>query len=238
MSVPEHSNRHDTSRTLPWMREGTSYLLAIVDELSDDELTGPCTLPGWTRAHVVGHVARNAEALARLAEWARTGIETPMYVDREQRAREIDDSAGLPAPTLRRDLHRTASALDTALEALSPEQWQAQVRSALGRAIPTAAVPWMRVREVWLHAADLGAEATVDDLPTGVIDLLLDDVSAVLSGKVGCPALTLIPTDRDRTWSLGAADPTGYVEAPAAELAGWLTGRSRAPDRPALPRWL
>lgn len=238
MSSPEHSNRHDTSLTLPWMREGTSYLLAIVDKLSDDELMGPSTLPDWSRAHVVGHVARNAEALARLAEWARTGVETHMYANREHRAREIDHSARLPAPTLRRDLHRTASALDTALEALSPEQWRAQVRSALGRAIPAAEVPWMRIREVWLHAVDLGAEATVDDLPTGVIDLLLDDVSAVLSGKDGCPALTLTSTDRDRTWSLGAAAPTGYVEAPAAELAGWLTGRFRAPDRPALPRWL
>ncbi|MCF7547555.1 maleylpyruvate isomerase family mycothiol-dependent enzyme [Pseudonocardia sp. WMMC193] len=233
------SGRHDTAATLPWMREGTAHLLAVVEKRTDTELARPTALPGWTGAHVVGHVARNAEALTRLATWARTGVETPMYADPAQRAAEIDRSAGLPAATLRRDLAETAARLDEALDALTPDQWRAQVRSALGRAIPAAEVPWMRIREVWLHAVDLGA--SVDDLPPGVVDLLLDDVGAALSAKDDCPAVVLTPTDRDRTWTLGApdgADRAVAVRAPAAELAGWLTGRVPAPDRPALPRWL
>jgi maleylpyruvate isomerase len=230
------TDRHDVAATLPWMREGTAHLLAVVDKLSDDEFSAPSALPEWTRAHVVGHVARNAEALSRLAAWARTGVETPMYADREQRAAEIESSAVLPPATLREDLAATAAALDEVLSVLTPAQWQAQVRSALGRAIPAAEVPWMRIREVWLHAVDLGA--TVDDLPAGVVDLLLDDVSTALSGKDGCPALLLAPTDRDRAWTLGGPESADTVRAPAADLAGWLTGRVSAPERPALPRWL
>ncbi|MEU7815294.1 maleylpyruvate isomerase family mycothiol-dependent enzyme [Pseudonocardia sp. NPDC049154] len=230
------TDRHDVTATLPWMREGTAHLLAVVDKLTDEELAGPSALPGWTGAHVVGHMARNAEALSRLAAWARTGVETPMYADREQRAAEIESSAALPAATLRGDLASTAATLDADLSALTPAQWQAQVRSALGRAIPAAEVPWMRIREVWLHAVDLGAG--VEDLPADVVDLLLDDVSAALSGKEDCAALLLAPTDRDRTWTLGAPDARETVAAPAAELAGWLTGRVSGPDRPALPRWL
>jgi maleylpyruvate isomerase len=229
-------SRHDTSLTLPWMREGTTHLLAVVDKLTDGEFSAPSALPDWTRAHVVGHLARNAEALSRLAAWARTGVETPMYADREQRAAEIESSAALPPATLREDLAATAATLDDDLAALTPAQWQAQIRSALGRAIPAAEVPWMRIREVWLHAVDLGAG--VDDLPAGVVDLLLDDVSTALSGKEDCAALVLAPTDRDRTWTLGGPDATETVGAPAAEIAGWLTGRVSAPDRPALPRWL
>lgn len=243
-------NRHDIDATLPWMREGTTHLLAVVDKLGDQELYRPSTLPGWTRAHVVGHLARNAEALSRLARWASTGVETPMYANAEQRAAEIERSATLPAPTLREELTATAAALDRALSALTAEQWRAQVRSALGRAIPAAEVPWMRIREVWLHAVDLGAGATVGDLPEGVVDLLLDDVTTALSAKDGCPPLVLAPLDRDRTWSLGQGEPGGTVEASAADLAGWLTGRLpatgqvaatdrlSAADLPPLPRWL
>lgn len=230
------SDRHDTTATLPWMREGTAHLLGIVGKLGDEAFAEPSALAGWTRGHVVGHVARNAEALHRLTAWAATGEETPMYADREQRAAEIERSAGLPPATLRDDLARTAEVLDGALAALTPEQWQAQVRSALGRAIPAAEVPWMRIREVWLHAVDLGA--AVDDLPDGVVDLLLDDVTAALSTKDGCPALELVAFDRERAWRLGEGSPTATVTATAADLAGWVTGRIAGGSRPALPRWL
>lgn len=232
-------SRHDLDRTLVWMREGTAFLEAQVAALTDDELRAPSALPGWTRAHVVGHVARNAEALTRLAGWARTGVETPMYADRAQRAAEIARSAERPAPTLRAELTSTARALDEALAALTPAQWDAQVRSALGRAIPAAEVPWMRIREVWLHAVDLGAGAKPGDLPDGVLDLLLDDVTAALSGKDDCPSLRLAPADRTGAWRLGPADqPAATVTGSAAELVGWLTGRIADPTRPPLPRWL
>ena len=232
------TGRHDTPVTLGWMREGTAHLLRSADKLDDDAFAAPSALPGWTRAHVAAHVARNAEALTRLATWARTGVETPMYADRAQRAAEIEESAVRPAETLRSELVSTAEALDAALDALTAEQWQAQVRSALGRAIPAAEIPWMRIREVWLHAVDLGAGASVADLPDGVVDLLLDDVTAALSGKDGCPAIRLVPADRPGTWQLGTVPAERTVEAPAAVLAGWLTGRVRRADWPALPAWL
>jgi maleylpyruvate isomerase len=232
------THRHDLAATLRWMHEGTAHLLAVVDTLTDEDLAAPSTLPGWTRAHVGGHVARNAEALIRLLTWARTGVETPMYADREQRAAEIERSARLPPSSLRAELAGTAADLGEAAAALPGARWQAEVRSALGRTIPAAEVPWMRIREVWLHAVDLGAGAAVVDLPDGVLDLLLDDVTAALSGKEQCPALQLAPTDRPRTWRLGRAEPIATVAVPAADLAGWLTGRAAHPDLPPLPRWL
>jgi maleylpyruvate isomerase len=185
----------------------------------------------------VAHLARNAEALIRLVNWARTGVETPMYPSREARAGDIAASADHPPQRLRAELTATAADLDTALAALTPEQWQAQVRSALGRPLPAAQVPWMRIREVWLHAVDLDAGADVADVPDGVVDLLLDEVTTTLSAADGCPAATLAPTDRDRSLRLGgAAGPV--VAAPAATLVGWLTGRTTLPDAPKPPPWL
>lgn len=237
------SGRHDLAVTLPWMRDGTAHVLRLVDALTDDDVGAPSALPGWTRAHVVGHLARNAEALTRLATWARTGVATPMYGSRAERDAEIEESATRPPRVLRADATGSAVALEEALDALSDAGWSAMVRSAQGREIPAAEIPWLRIREVWLHAVDLGTGASVDDLPAGVVDLLLDDVVATLSTKPDCPQARLVPIDRDRTWQLGADDgPTGSgpeVRGPAARLAGWLTGRAPAPSgSPALPAWL
>jgi maleylpyruvate isomerase len=233
--------RHDLAATLPWMRQGTAQLLACTDALTDDAMQAPSGLPGWRRSHVAGHLARNAEALARLAAWARTGVENPMYAGPEQRAAEIETSAGRPAAILRSELTTTAAALDDALARLDDAAWTATIRSAQGREIPAAEIPWMRIREVWIHAVDLGTGATFDDLPIGVVDLLLEDVTGVLSGRDTCPPVALRPSDRDREWRLGAGpdqDVTS-ITAPAAHLAGWLTGRVALPgDAPALPRWL
>jgi maleylpyruvate isomerase len=102
----------------------------------------------------------------------------------------------------------------------------------------------MRIREVSVHAVDLGAGATFPDFPGGFIDLLLDDATDVLSGKENCPSVALRPSDRDREWRLGPGTVSGVasITAPAADLAGWLTGRvagSALPGEvPVLPRWL
>jgi maleylpyruvate isomerase len=122
------------------------------------------------------------------------------------------------------------------------------VRSALGRTIPAAEIPWMRVREVWLHAIDLAAGATFTDLPAPLTDALLDDVTAALSTRPGCPPVHLNPTDRDRTWRFGSttaeatavakAEAPTTVEAPVAELLAWTTGRAQRAEPVTLPRWL
>lgn len=238
------TSRHQVAATLPWMRLGTAHLLACTGRLTDDQFQEPSGLPGWRRAHVVGHVSRNAEALTRLATWARTGVENPMYTRPEQRAADIEAAAGQPAAILRSEVAATATALDDALAMLDGDDWTAMVRSAQVREIPAAEISWMRIREVWIHAVDLGAGAALDDLPGGVIDLLLDDVSRVLSARENCPAVVLRPSDRGREWRLcpPRAGKMTSITASAADLAGWLTGRvpgSALPGQvPVLPRWL
>lgn len=230
--------KHDISVTLPWMRQGTKRFLAVVSSLSDGEFRAASRLPGWSKAHVVGHVARNAEALTRLATWARTGVETPMYADRDQRAAEIEESAAAPPPELRESVVDTAQRLDAELGRLGAAQWAAPVRSALGRRIPAAEVPWMRIREVWLHAVDLGDDTLLSEIPDGVADLLLDDVCAGLSTKDGCPDVVVAPADRDAEWRLGTGKARAVARGSAAELVGWVTGRLPRPDLPPLPVWL
>jgi maleylpyruvate isomerase len=249
--VDRRVDRGDPAVTLPWMGAGTELFARAVGALPDDALRAPSALPGWSRAHVVAHVARNAEALTRLATWARTGVENPMYPSREHRAAAIESSAQAAAEVLRAELTSTAEALDSALAALDATSWQAQVRSALGTPVPAAQIPWMRVREVWLHAVDLDAGVSVDDLPPDVVDAVLDDAAATLSAVRGCPDALLAPTDRERAWSLGAdAVAAVRVRGAAADVLGWLIGRAGADPLqaatadgtpatvPVPPRWL
>lgn len=233
-------SRRPLTDTMSWLREGTSVLLSTVDRLADDELRQPSLLPGWSRAHVVAHLARNAEALGRLAASARTGVRMPAYLSRERRDADIEESAGFPADRLRTELADTATTLAAAFEALDETSWQALVDDPRGRDIPATEMPWLRVREVWLHAVDLNARTGMGDLPAGVLDGLLGDAARAMSERPGCPAVLLEDADREgRSWRLrapipatespGGSPPAGAVvtvRGASAELAGWLLGRT------------
>jgi maleylpyruvate isomerase len=222
--------------SIGWMRDGTRLFLSTVDGIDDADLDAPSGLPDWNRRFVIAHVARNAEALGRLLDWARTGIETPMYASREQRAADIEAAARQPADALRRDVRNTADAFDVQID--GHEQWDARVKTAQGRDIPASNVPWMRTCELWMHAVDLAAGVTVADFPPDLVDALLDETVAWFAWH-DCPPLLLDATDRNRDWTVGAgAQPTAGT---AAELLAWLIGRSTGDaltgPRPQVPPW-
>ena len=49
----------------------TQRLLDAARVLPESELRAPSLLPGWSRAHVLAHVARNADAMRSLLTGAR-----------------------------------------------------------------------------------------------------------------------------------------------------------------------
>jgi maleylpyruvate isomerase len=232
------SNEIGVPATLGWWADGERLFAATVGAIDDASLDGPSLLPGWSRRTVIGHVARNADALVNLLTWARTGVETPMYTSTEARDAAIDETARLPADRLRADVAAASERLADAVRALPEAAWAAEVRTAQGRAVPAAEVPWMRCREVWVHAADLDAGAWFDDIPDDVLAALIDDVTYMWRRRNETPEGTF--AGGSRTW--GAGSPTVRGELP--EVAAWLTGRRDATRLtadgpvPALPRWL
>jgi maleylpyruvate isomerase len=231
-------------RAPQWMQDGTATLLSAVDALPDDHLDAPTALPGWSRRHLLAHIGFNAEALRRLAAWARTGTPTPMYASSEQRSAEIEQGVTWPADRLRAFLKDSAAALADDLDALSPEQWQSEVVTAQGRTVPASEIPWMRTREVAVHAVDLDAGVRFDDLPADLCEALLDDVAALRSTRDEGPALRLVALG-GRSWTVAGSGEPITLEGPLCDLARWLTGRGAgglvgAEDRavPELGRWL
>lgn len=235
------TDRQNPAVTLRWIRQGTEVMLAAVDALSEEELREPSPLPGWSRAHVVAHTLRNAEALGRLAHWAATGDETPMYPSMEARSADIERTSQFDSAQLRSLLRSTAEHLDAQLTAFDAAAWNATVKFANGADIPGTEIAWSRVREIWLHGVDLGAAMTPDDFPAGVADAFLDEFVERLDARPDCPALVLVPTDRDRSWTLGSVGEPVEIGGPAAQIAAWLCGRSsdrlEPKDLPHLPAW-
>jgi maleylpyruvate isomerase len=223
-----------------WLEAGDRQFFAALATVSDDALTGASALPGWTRAHLVTHMARNADALGNLLAWARTGVETPMYPNREARAADIEAGVGRPTTEIRADAVQSAKRLADGIAGLPREVWDREVRTAAGRAVPALEVPWMRVREVWVHAVDLDAGVTFEAVPADLAAALLDDALGSIGKRPGAPALTVRCTQSEREWRLGDG-AAGAVAGTHAALLGWALGRSgaaAAADWPALPPWL
>ncbi|MCE0767295.1 maleylpyruvate isomerase family mycothiol-dependent enzyme [Pseudonocardia kujensis] len=220
------------AETRGWADAGFRLLLDGVDGLSDAELDAPCGLTGWNRRHLLAHVASNAEAIGRLLDWARTGVESRMYASPDQRAADI--TAGATRPDLRQWLRDSATTLARAMDDLPEEAWGHEVVTAQGRVVQATETTWMRARETCIHAVDLGTGTTFDDLSEGFLTALVADVAAWRADRPG-PAFTLT-TPRTRH-EFGDDPPPTRLDLPLATAAAWLTGRHGA-DLPALPGWL
>ena len=226
-----------TDDALRWWADGELRVAGVVDGIPDDDLTRPSALPDWSRAHVLAHLARNADALVNLLTWARTGVETPMYPSRAERDRGIETTAAQPPTQLRDDFVGACARLAVAVESMPAKAWTATVRSGQGKEIPATDVPWMRAKEIWVHGTDLAAGLSFADLPSDFCAALVDDVLALFASRDQDLGVTVVATDVDRTWGSGSTT----VEGPAAAVAAWLT-RSDASglkgDVPPPPAWL
>ncbi|MGW0202053.1 maleylpyruvate isomerase N-terminal domain-containing protein, partial [Nonomuraea sp. NPDC003201] len=72
------------------LASATGRLLATAASLSDADLAEPSLLPGWTRGHVLAHVAQNADSHLNLLTWAKTGVKVPQYASHEARTAAIE----------------------------------------------------------------------------------------------------------------------------------------------------
>lgn len=239
--------REAVSRTFEdgrrWMSEGTALFLKGLDGLDEAGLDAASILPGWTRRHLVAHVAANADALSNLVHWAATGVETPMYASPDERARGIEEGAKRPTADLRSWANASAEKLGAAMDALTDVQWANEVRTAQGRTVPTTEVPWMRSREVCVHAVDLGVGVGFDQLSADFLAALGDDIVGKRNAAPAV-ALQIEATDSAESWTLSGDGDPAVVKASLADAVAYLSGRPvdlatvEGAPAPVLPAWL
>ncbi|WP_051297337.1 maleylpyruvate isomerase N-terminal domain-containing protein [Brevibacterium album] len=208
---------------------GERFYLKILDQISPAGMSQPSILPDWSRTHVAMHVVHNAEGFMRLLDWARTGVENPMYPSRAERDAQIEESA---AQTSGEDAiaiaHEVVDELADEFAKMAEADWAAEIVSGRGGTITAAQIPWLRTREVFVHALDLGIGATTLDFPAAVVDRLLDDIAPIWEkkGVTTHYALRLTDRDEDRVIRTGAAAAEAVeVTGEAAEVLSFLMGR-------------
>ena len=159
------------------LQAASDRFIATATGLDDAAVAAPSGLPGWTRGHVLTHVARNADGAVNLLTWARTGIVTPQYASPEHRVADIEAGAGRTAAEQLADVRATTRRLAAAIDAMPAEAWSAEVRWTDGRVGPASEVVRRRLREVELHHVDLGAGYTPADWPEAFAIRLVEELT-------------------------------------------------------------
>lgn len=200
------------------VREATERLLTAAAKLDNADLAGESHLPGWTRGHVLAHLARNADALVNVFEGR------PMYESAAARDADIERDAGRPLEEQLADLRDSAARF---LATTEPAQdWSRTVELRNGITDLASNVPFRRLVEVELHHVDLNVGYELADLPDEFTDREIVFLADRWSGRPEVPPVTLRTTTDDRTWHTGGAEGAPVtVTGPADGLLGWLAGR-------------
>lgn len=131
----------------------------LIDEarlLAESDLRAPSLLPAWSRAHVLAHLARGADATRSLLVGAQAGRHTPAYGSYADRDAAIEHSAAARAEDLVDDVAGSAMALRTIARQLPGQAWHYQVQGLGGGRFPAGQLLTRRLTEVELHHCDLG----------------------------------------------------------------------------------
>lgn len=199
------------------VRKSQGALEESLDSLTDDQARGPSLLPGWSRGHLVTHLARNADGLNRLARGVLEGDETARMYPGGPDARNaaIEEGADRPAEMLIADAKFSGRRIMDSLEAMPAELLDTPV--AWKRITEARFLPVLRWRELEIHRVDLGLGYTAADWPAEFVESTL---------AMELPALTAMDPE--------VAAPQGLTRN---ELLAWLIGRPTRAGLPELPAW-
>lgn len=205
------------------VESATATLLQTAARLGDDDIAAASLCEGWTRGHVLTHLARNAEAMVRLTHWATTGERREMYPGGTEK-RDADIEAGAPrgAGEQLADLRRTAADLAVVFPRLCDGLATAEVEMRGGYLVDSASLPFLRLRELVMHHVDLDAGYTLADVEGPVLVRLLDDAVGRLRLSHRAPSMTL-RTDEGDSWTVGSGE--AEVTGPRHGILLWLARR-------------
>ncbi|MFE9468236.1 maleylpyruvate isomerase family mycothiol-dependent enzyme [Streptomyces virginiae] len=211
-------------------------ITATLDALTDLETRAPWTLAGWTRGHVITHLAHSIDAYGWMLAVARTGIEPAPSTDAKSLARTVREGADRAAAELATDLRSRLAHLAEDATSMPVERWDTLVTVLAGWRHPA----WYTLHRCWreleTHHVDLngyraGYRAT--DWPSTYVTWALDDTITALAA-LDFPVARVKALDIGRSWALSPTGPN--ITGSGHALLGWLSGRALDPpltsDRP------
>jgi uncharacterized protein (TIGR03083 family) len=224
-------------RTIAALRANHDTLVALVPNLSDDELTGPSGASEWTIAQALSHLGSGAEITVKPIA---TAAGLPVEAEDNQAVWARWDASG-PVDQAAGFVEHDRRLLEI-VEGLTPEQ-RADLRIDMGflpEPAPLEVALGMRLNEVAAHAWDvrvgLDPSAGIDpesaelllELYAGPLGFLLgfagkpDQLSD--EARVAVPGGGIVVTDKVSVVT-DMVDPTATFEGSAEAVARLLTGR-------------
>ena len=209
---------------------------ALVDGLeaeqwSDTDMTAPSLLPGWTRAHLLTHVARNADGIAATLAASLRGEQVVRYPNGHSgRDADIEAGAGRPAVAVLADVRESADRLDRVFGAVADAHgWDAPAEDGK----PASSFVTMRWREVEVHRVDTAGGYLPSGWPPDFVEYLLPRLIEAASERTDRPLQVEVAAEGSVTsslpgsqWQVGDADTERVrVAGPDWAVLAWLTGR-------------
>jgi maleylpyruvate isomerase len=204
-----------------WKTEATQRLLGYTIALTEDEWHQPTRLPGWSRAHVATHLARNADYFRAVLNAQFAGADQPALASVAERRASLELGADRDGLELQIDLDAAAGALQNAIDAVA--DWTPSV-TINGAVLPLAALPLARLHEIEVHLIDLDCGFAPEVIAPEPAEWLLRWALFRLS-DVNLPAMTITADSLTATLGKGTDEPL-QIRGEDAALWAWLTGRS------------
>ena len=203
-----------------------------LDALEEGQWSRPSGLPGWTVAHVVAHLALNAEAFCRVASDCRESRLGVMYPGGpDARAADIERLAGSSPAEL---IDRLTSAVGGFTDAYTPMPAGEFAGAPDAPVADVAEVPLRRLREVEVHGADTGlGELAMATWSDAYVDADLPVQWDTLARRTR-QSLRVVD-EYGKRWSIG--DPVSEIRVDRRPLLAWALDRWPGPAVPdvALP---
>jgi len=242
-SQPRLAPMGEPAAELEMVRMSTRRLLRDVEDLTDEQAQAPSRLPGWNRAELLTHIARNADGVRRMVEAASRGDVGAQYPGGvEERAADIAAGRDARAADVLLDVRRSSDLMMKAWCALPGDAWQRPGRAISGERTMREML-WSRVREVEVHHIDLGLEYEPTDWPVPFVNHALEEIFETFSRRAA-PSRPLvdaeyriISTDHERVWRVALHgrdvevqpdrdEPAdGEVRGWGCDLVAWFYGR-------------
>jgi maleylpyruvate isomerase len=203
--------------------EATDSLLATANTLSDADVLAPSLLPGWSRGHVLTHLARNADSLVNRLTSAVTGVNIPQYPSPAARQAGIEAGAARPIGEQVRDLEESHRRFAAAVDTVPPAKWASDLRDTSGETRPASKILEARLREVAIHHLDLNAGYSASDWPSPFALRMLSSVVPAFEIR-GIEPLTLLPDDIDARIDVSGGSAL-EIRGTTSALTTWLLGR-------------
>lgn len=203
-----------------WKTEATQRLLGYTIAFTDDQWHQSAALPGWSRAHVASHLARNADYLRAVLDAISAGGSQPPLPSSEERRDDLERGADRHGLELQIDLDGAAGALQNKIEQIS--DWTPLIRID-GAELPLSVLPLVRLHEVSVHLLDLDCGLSVEAIPADASAWLLRWVLFRLR-DANLPAIEFTSDSLTGTIGTGTDVPLQVVGTDT-NLWAWLAGR-------------